>query len=323
MSTEPILDPNNQRFTLFPIQYPDLWKLYELQLSSFWKASEVDFSKDYDAFQLLSSNEQFYVKRILAFFSFSDGLVNFNINTRFNNEIKIMEALICYQYQTMMENIHSESYSLMLDNLVRNSEEKHLLFNALHSVPSMKLIGDWAMRWIDSPLAFSYRLVAFMCLEGILFSSAFAGIFWLKRYKTPILEGLTKSNDFIARDEGLHVQFGIALYKHLKNPLAFDELLKVVKEAVMIAKEFSNDAIPCRLISMNSESMCDYIEYVADTLLVQLGYSKYYSKTNPFDFMATISLDSKSNFFETRPTSYQSAYTQSRTNEEIQIVEDF
>jgi len=322
---EPILDQETRRFTLFPITYPSLWELYKNQLASFWKAEEIDFSKDREDFESLSENEQHYIKRILGFFAASDGIVNFNLGTRFLNELVPMEATVCYTYQMMMENIHSESYSIMLDNLVRDSDEKVLLFNSIKTVDSIKKISDWAMKWIDSDLSFSHRVVAFCVVEGVFFSGAFASIFWLKKFKSNgrlFLSGLIKSNEFIARDEGQHVQFGVEIYKLLRNRLTNKEVYKIIEEGVEICKSFYTDALPVRLIGINEDSMMDYIMYVSDRLLVELGHERLYNKVNPFAFMETIGMQSKTNFFESRPTEYQSAHVLGDKENKNDIIED-
>ena len=324
--SEPILDENTRRFTLFPIQYPKLWELYKTQLACFWKAEEIDFSKDREDFITLSENEQHYIKRILGFFAASDGLVNFNLSTRFLNELVPMEATVCYTYQMMMENIHSESYSLMLDNLVKDSGERSFLFNAIKTVPSIKQISDWAMKWIDSDLPFAYRVVAFCVVEGVFFSGAFASIFWIKKFKSAgklFLSGLVKSNEFIARDEGQHVQFGVEIYKLLNHRLTEKEIYSVIDEGVEISRSFYTDALPVRLIGMNDDAMMDYIMYVSDRLLVELGYKKKYNKKNPFQFMETIGMMGKTNFFESRPTEYTSSHVNADTDDKNEILEDF
>lgn len=324
--SEPILDQNTRRFTLFPIQYPTLWSLYKNQLASFWKAEEIDFSKDREDFMTLSENERHYIKRILGFFAASDGLVNFNLSTRFLNELVPMEATVCYTYQMMMENIHSESYSLMLDNLVKDSAERTFLFNAIKTVPSIKQISDWAMKWIDSDLPFSYRVVAFCVVEGVFFSGAFASIFWIKKFKSAgklFLSGLVKSNEFIARDEGQHVQFGVEIYKLLTQRLTEKEIYSVIDEGVEISRTFYTDALPVRLIGMNDDAMMDYIMYVSDRLLVELGYKKKYNTKNPFQFMETIGMMGKTNFFESRPTEYTSSHVNADTEDKNEILEDF
>jgi ribonucleotide reductase beta subunit family protein with ferritin-like domain len=313
MSTEPILDESNSRFTMYPIQYQGLWDLYQKQLSSFWKPQEIDFSKDYEDFVELSADEQHYIKRVLAFFAASDGIVNFNLSKRFLQEIKIMEAITCYTYQMMIEGIHSETYSLMLDNLIKDPTEKDFLFQSIKTVESVKKLGDWAMHWIESDLSFAHRVVAFAVVEGIFFSGAFASIFWLKRYKSNgrlFLQGLVKSNEFIARDEGMHVQFACEIYKLLETKLSKEAMFTIIDDGVKVAKIFMKDALPIRLLGMNSESMEQYIECVADRLSMDLGYKKMYNTPNPFVFMETIGMLGKSNFFESRPTDYQSAFNQ-------------
>jgi len=324
---EPILNEENSRFTTYPIQYKGLWDLYQKQLSSFWKPQEVDLSKDYDDFMELNKDEQHYIKRILAFFAASDGIVNFNLSKRFLQEIKIMEATTCYTFQMMMENIHGEMYSLMLDNLIKDSSEKEDLFNSIKTVESVKSLSDWAMEWIDSDLSFAHRVIAFAVVEGIFFSGAFASIFWIKRYKSNgrlFLQGLVKSNEFIARDEGMHVDFACEIYKLLKDKLDKDIVYKIIDNGVKVAKKFMDEALPIRLIGMNSLSMGEYLEYVADRLIVELGYKKYYNVTNPFTFMETIGMLGKTNFFESRPLdSYQSAFNQeSKRNSNLKTFED-
>jgi ribonucleotide reductase beta subunit family protein with ferritin-like domain len=322
---EPILSEENRRFTLYPIKYPSIFKLYKKQLSAFWKAEEIDFSKDLEDFETLSNDEKHYIKRVLAFFAASDGIVNFNLSTRFLQDIKIMEAIVAYTYQMTIENIHSESYSIMLDNLVKDSSEREFLFNSIKTVESVKLLSDWAMKWIDSDLSFAHRVVAFAVVEGVFFSGAFASIFWLKRYKSNgklFLQGLVKSNEFIARDEGMHVEFATEIYRLLNNKLTTEEVYNIVDDGVNIAKIFMTDALPVRLLGMNSENMCDYLEYVADRLLVELGYKKKYNKNNPFSFMETIGMLGKTNFFESRPTEYQSAHVLGNNSNKHEILDD-
>ncbi|ARF09285.1 ribonucleoside diphosphate reductase beta subunit [Catovirus CTV1] len=322
---EPILNKENRRFTIFPIKYPKIWELYKKQQSLFWKAEEIDFSKDYDDFKKLNEDEQHFIKMVLAFFAASDGIVNFNLRERFLKDVQIMEAQVAYAWQMMMENIHNESYSQMLENIIKNPVEKERLFNAIQTVPSVKLMADWAFKWIESSKSFAYRLVAFAIIEGVFFSSAFASIFWLKRYRGKgqhFLNGLIKSNEFISRDEAMHYEFACELYKLLENKLPKEEIYNIMDEAVDISKIFTNDAIPCKLIGMNDELMYQYIEYIGDRLLVMMGYPKKYNKDNPFDFMVTIALPRKSNFFEHRPTDYQSAH-KSNTERKIVRLENF
>jgi ribonucleotide reductase beta subunit family protein with ferritin-like domain len=322
---EPILDQETRRFTLFPITYPQLWELYKNQLASFWKAEEIDFSKDREDFESLNENEQHYIKRILGFFAASDGIVNFNLSTRFLNELVPMEATVCYTYQMMIENVHSESYSIMLDNLLKNTDEKGVLFNSIKTVDSIKMISDWAFKWINSDLPFAFRVIAFCVVEGVFFSGAFASIFWLKRFKSNgrlFLSGLIKSNEFIARDEGQHVQFGVEIYKLLRNKLPTKDVYEIIEQGVNISRSFYSDALPVRLLGINEDSMMDYIMYVSDRLLVDLGYEKKYNKQNPFAFMETIGMQSKTNFFESRPTEYQSAHVLGDKENKNDIIED-
>jgi ribonucleotide reductase beta subunit family protein with ferritin-like domain len=323
---EPILNEENYRYTLYPIKYTEIWNLYQKQVAAFWKPSEIDFSKDLDDFITMSRDEQFYIKRILGFFAASDTLVNVNIGKRFLSDIKIMEGLVCYTYQMMMEYQHSESYSIMLDNLVKNTEERNYLLNSIENVESVKKIAEWALKWSDSEKSFAHRLIAFACFEGILFSGAFSSIFWIKAHRSNgklFLQGLIKSNEFIARDENMHVTMAVLLYKLLeKTRLSQSEVYEIIEESVEIAKFFMSDALPVRLLGMNNEAMADYLEYVADVLLVDLNYSKKYNKKNPFLFMEHIGLSSKTNFFESRPSEYSGVYSMGRVNSDIVTMND-
>lgn len=315
-SNEPILSEENRRFTLYPIKYPGIFDLYKKQLAAFWKAEEIDFSNDYDDFCKLNEDEQHFIEMTLAFFAASDGIVNFNLSNRFLSDVKIMEAQVAYTFQMMMENVHSEVYSLMLDNIVRDKERKAFLFNAIENIPSVKLMAEWAFKWIESSESFAHRVVAFAVVEGIFFSGAFASIYWLKKYKCSgkrFLDGLIKSNEFIARDEGMHTDFACTIYSLLENRLSTKTVENIVKEGVGIAQNFIVESLPVRLIGMNEGMMCDYIQFVGDRLLVALGYSKVYNTSNPFPFMETIGMMQKTNFFETRPTEYQSAYVFNNT----------
>jgi ribonucleotide reductase beta subunit family protein with ferritin-like domain len=308
--TEPLLNPKKTRFTILPIEYQDIWDMYETQLGAFWKADEIDFSKDYDDFITLSKDEQHFIKMTLAFFAASDGIVNFNLRDRFLNDVKIMEAQVAYTFQMMMENIHGLVYSRMLDNLIKDHDEKEKLFNAIKTVPVVKKMADWAFKWIESTQSFPYRLIAFAAVEGIFFSGSFASIDWIKKYVGRgrlFLQGLTKSNEFIARDEGMHTNFACLLYSKLNHKLKQETVNTIIKEAVSIAQEFSCDAIPCKFIGMNLEMMKIYIEYVADRLMVSLGYQKIYHSQNTLSFTESRGLASKNNFFESRTTEYQMA----------------
>ena len=309
---EPLLDPANERFSIFPIKFPEVWNMYKTQQELYWKAEEIDFSQDYNDFITLDVNEQHFIKLILAFFAQSDGIVNFNLRERFLKEIKMTEAQVVYTWQMMMENVHNEVYSMMLDTIVKDPIEKEQLFNSIKSVPSIERMANWAIKWIDSNDDLAYRIIAFAAVECIFFSGAFASIFWLKKYRSNgknIMNGLIKSNQFIARDEGMHVKFACLLYSMIQNRPDKKIVHNIIKEAVEISKLFNEDAIKCEMIGMNLELMSQYIEYVGDTLLVMLGYEAIYNVANPFIFMESIGLLNKTNFFESRPTEYQTAHT--------------
>jgi ribonucleotide reductase beta subunit family protein with ferritin-like domain len=306
---EILTDPkNNERLTAFPILYPKLWDMYKVQEAAFWRVEEINFSNDRDDFEKLTKNEQHFIKMILAFFAASDGIVNFNLRTRFMNEITLMEAIRVYTWQMAMEDIHNETYSVMLENLIRDPVEREKLFTAIKTVESIKCMADWAFKWIESKDSLAYRLIAFACVEAIFFSGAFASIFWLKSTKgEKILDGLMKSNKFIARDEGLHCKYACMLYEMIGKKLSEETVHSIIAEAVEISKKFMTDALPCSLIGMNSGLMNQYIEYIGDTLLVMLNYNKQFNVVNPFPFMESIGMLDKTNFFESRPTEYASA----------------
>jgi len=322
---EILLNPNKKRFTAYPIEFPHIWSMYKSQQAAFWVTTEIDFSKDYDDFQLLNNDEKHFIKMIIAFFANSDGIVNWNLSERFTKEIQLTEALYAYQWQIMMENIHSEVYSLMLENIVTNQKEKDHMFNAIHTIPSIKEMADWAFKWIESDKSFAHRLVAFAIVEGIFFSGAFASIFWIKTHKGDIMPGLTKSNELIARDEGMHCEFACELYNYINNKLPANEIYEIINDAVVISQTFMRDALPVRLIAMNQDYMDDYIEYIADRLLSMLGYKKLYKKRNPFEFMSKIGLANKENFFEHRNTSYQDSTINnaSATGYDFEFDEEF
>lgn len=325
---EPMLQEENRRFTVFPIQYHDIWEMYKKQLACMWTAEEIDFSKDYDDFLILNENEQHFLKMILAFFAASDGIINFNLGERFLKDIKIMEGQILYTFQMMMENVHGETYSLMLDNIIKEEDERERLFNAIETVPSVKKMADWAFKWTNSSKSFAHRLIAFAIVEGVFFSGAFAAIFWFKLYKNRgknFLQGLTKSNEFIARDEGMHCDSACLLYEHIKNRVHKNEVYEIMDEATEISSEFMKDALPCGLIGMNEEKMKTYIKYIGDRLLVALKYPKKYNKKNPFTFMETIGMPGKGNFFEVTPTAYQKAeiFNKSKKKGSVTILDDF
>ena len=300
---EPLLKEDDSRYVMFPIKYESIWNMYKKQEFSFWRAEEIDLSKDKAHWDKLSDDERHFIKMILAFFAASDGIVLENLATRFMGEIQNSEARAFYGLQIAMENIHSITYSLLIETYIKDSNEKNRLFNALNEYECIKKKGDWAQKWInDKRSNFATRLVAFACIEGIFFSGAFCAIFWLK--KRGILPGLTFSNELISRDEALHTEFAVLLYSILERKLKKQRINEIVTEAVNIEKEFILDALPCRLIGMNNGLMSQYIEFVADRLLLQLGYDKIYNTGNPFDFMEMISVQSKTNFFEDRVSDY-------------------
>lgn len=324
---EPLLDPSKEKFTMFPIDYPAVWQMYKIQQDAYWRAEEIDFSNDADDFQKLLPEEQHFIKLILAFFASSDGIVNFNLRKRFMEEITINEVLTAYGWQLMMEGIHSEVYSLMLNNIIKDQTEREHLFNAIKSVDSIKLMSDWAFKWIESSDSFAHRLVAFACIEGIFFSGAFAAIFWLKKYRSNgrnIMDGLIKSNQFISRDEGMHLSFACLLYGMLIYKLDQQTIHDMVGAAIEISKIFVKDAIKCDMIGMNLDLMNNYIEYVGDTILTMLNYEKKYFTENPFPFMESIGLLNKTSFFESRPSEYASAVgTDNKIKKSITILKEF
>ena len=320
---EPILKENPDRFVLFPIKYLDIWEMYKKAQMSSWTAEEVDLSRDLDDWEhKLTDNERFFISHVLAFFAASDGIVNENLVDRFASEVQIPEARCFYGFQIMMENVHSEMYSLLIDTYVKDPEQKAYLFSAIKNIPCIAKKADWALRWITANSSFAERLVAFAAVEGIFFSGSFAAIFWLK--KRGLMPGLGTSNEFIARDEGLHCDFACLLFKHLVNRPSNKRLTELIREAVEIEKEFLTEALPVNLIGMNAELMCQYIEFVADRLLVQLGCDKYYGSENPFDFMENISLQGKTNFFEKRVSEYKRAHVGGKPEDrEFRTDEEF
>lgn len=301
--SEPLLEEDKNRYVMFPIKDNSVWDMYKRQVDCFWRAEEIDLSQDRASWETLTLDEKHFIKMILAFFAASDGIVLENLGTRFMGEVQLSEARAFYGFQIAMENIHSEVYSLLIDTYVKDSREKKKLFNALDEFPCIKKKGEWAMKWInDEGSNFATRLLAFACVEGIFFSGAFCSIFWLKkRGKMP---GLTFSNELISRDEALHTEFAVLLYKKLLNPLSREVAHQLIKEAVSIEKEFICDALPCRLISMNSDMMAEYIEFCADRLSLQLNLGKIFHAKCPFDFMEQISIEGKTNFFEKRVGEY-------------------
>jgi len=300
---EPLLKSDDNRFVMFPIKHEDIWQMYQKQVDCFWRPEEIDLSKDLNDWNALTNDEQYFVKMIIAFFAGSDGLVLENLASRFMSDVQISEARAFYGFQIAMENIHSETYSLLIDTYIRDEEEKHKLFNAIENFPCIKKKADWAKKWIsDNRSSFAARLIAFAAIEGIFFSSAFSSIYWIK--KRGLMPGLTFSNELISRDEALHTEFAVLLYSKLQRKLPKKRIYEIIQEAVEIEKEFITDAIPCRMIGMNTKLMTQYIEFVADRLCLQLGYDKIYNSTNPFDFMELISIESKVNFFERTNAEY-------------------
>jgi ribonucleoside-diphosphate reductase beta chain len=320
---EPILEENKSRFVLFPIQHNDIWSFYKKAEASFWTAEEIDLAADLvDWESKLNDDERHFIKHVLAFFAASDGIVNENLAENFLAEVQYTEAKFFYGFQVAMENIHSETYSLLIDTYIKDSKDKTYLFNAIDTLDCVRKKADWALRWIDQG-SFAERLVAFAAVEGIFFSGSFCSIFWLK--KRGLMPGLTFSNELISRDEGLHCDFACLLYtKHIINKLPKKQVEEIITNAVEIEKEFILDALPVKLIGMNSDLMSQYIEFVADRLLVELGNDKVYNTTNPFDFMEMISLQGKSNFFEKRVGEYQKAgVLAGKENQVFSTDEDF
>ncbi|KAL8955764.1 MAG: hypothetical protein Q9193_006500 [Seirophora villosa] len=314
-ANEPLLQENPQRFVLFPIKYHEIWQMYKKAEASFWTAEEIDLSKDlHDWNNRITDDEKYFISHILAFFAASDGIVNENLVERFSGEVQIPEARCFYGFQIMMENIHSETYSLLIDSYIKEQKQRAYLFNAIETIPAIRKKADWAIKWIqDKNSTFAQRLVAFAAVEGIFFSGAFASIFWLK--KRGLMPGLTFSNELISRDEGLHTDFACLLFSHLNNRPSKQAVQDVITEAVTIEQEFLTEALPCALLGMNATLMKQYIEFVADRLLVALGNQKVYNSPNPFDFMESISLAGKTNFFEKRVGDYQKSGVMASTKQ--------
>ena len=323
ITDEPLLSEENNRLTVYPIKEEKIWLSYKQQMASFWTAEEIDFSKDWDDFQKLSENEQHFITMILAFFSASDTIVNINLDKRFTNEVQCREAIIAYQFQIMMENIHSEVYSLQIDNIVRNKERKDKLLNAVKEFDCIRKKAEWAFKWIDDEKSsFGQRLIAFAIVEGVFFSGSFCSIFWLK--KKNIMPGLCDSNELISRDEGMHTDFACLLYSMIQNKLDFSVVRSMFEEAVEIERQFICESLPCSLLGMNSNLMTEYIKFVADRLLLTLGYDKIYGSKNPFDFMESISMEGVTNFFESRPTQYQKSSVLNQALEnQFDLSDDF
>ena len=303
MSDEPILRDSPGRYTLFPIQYDDIYQMYKRQVDSFWRPEEVDLSRDLNDWANLTDDERHFISMTLAFFAGSDGLVMENISLRFLNDVKVAEARSFYAFQSAMESIHSEMYSILIDTYIKDTDEKDKLFKAIDNFPCISTKAKWAETWIgDDDASFASRLVAFACVEGIFFSSSFASIYWIK--KRGLMPGLTLSNEFISRDEALHTEFAILLYGKLNKRVSKERVTEIIRDATEIEKSFITDSLPCRLIGMNAKLMTQYVEFVADRLSVQLGYDKIYNSHNPFDFMELISVETKTNFFERTNSEY-------------------
>lgn len=319
---EPILQENNDRFVLFPIKYDEIWKMYKQAEASFWTAEEIDLAQDLTDWEALNDDERHFIKHVLAFFAASDGIVNENLVINFMQDVQIPEARCFYGFQVAIENIHAETYSLLIDTYIKDVEERTYLFNAMTTVPCVKKKADWALRWIDEAPSFAHRLIAFAAVEGIFFSGSFCSIFWLK--KRGLMPGLAFSNELISRDEGLHCDFACLLYSMLQEKLPQAEVQDIITEAVTFEKEFVSDALPVSLIGMNAGLMEQYIEFVADRLLVALGNPKVYNTANPFPWMEMISLQGKTNFFEKRSPEYQKTGVMTdKENQTFSLEEDF
>jgi ribonucleoside-diphosphate reductase beta chain len=318
---EILLKPNKKRFVLFPIVYNDIYQLYKKAESAFWTANEIDLSKDMNDWEKLNSDEQHFIKNIIGFFAGSDGIIMENLACRFMNDIQIPEARAFYSYQIFNESIHSETYSLLIDTYIKDTEEKERIFNSIENIPSVSKKASWAYKWIQNKeVNFATRLIAFAIVEGVFFSGSFCAIYWIK--KRGLLPGLTFSNELISKDEGMHCEFATLLYSKIKNRINENIVENIFKEAVEIEKEFITDSIPCHMIGMNASLMKEYIEFVSDRLLLQLGYNKIWNTQNPFEWMELISLRPKSNFFELRVGEYsKSNISENSTN--FDISEDF
>ena len=297
ITTEPLLTEDDNRFVMFPIQDESIWKMYKKQMDCFWRAEEIDLSKDLTDWNKMTTDEKHFIKMVLAFFAASDGIIVENLGARFMSEVQLSEARAFYGFQIAMENIHSETYSLLIDTYIKDKSEKHMLFNAMSEYDCVSKKANWATKWVnDKRSSFATRLIAFACVEGIFFSGSFCSIFWLK--KRGLMPGLTFSNELISRDEALHTEFAVLMYNKLEKKLSKKKIQEIITESVEIEKEFICDALPCRLLGMNSTLMAQYIEFVGDRLALQLGIDKIYNSSNPFDFMEMISLERKTNFFE-------------------------
>ena len=322
MSEEILLSEEEKRYVIFPIKYPKVWEMYKKAEANFWTTEELDLSKDIKDFDKLTDKEKYFIENILAFFAASDGIVNENLVERFCNEVQILEAKFFYGFQISMENIHSETYSLLIDTYVKDKVKQDILFNATEKIPSVQKKAEWTMKWInDKDSDFGKRVIAFAAVEGIFFSGSFCSIFWLK--KRGLMPGLCHSNELISRDEGLHTEFAVLLYSMLKNKPSEETIVSIIKEAVVLEKEFITESLPCDLIGMNKELMKQYIEYVSDRLLLMLGLKKVYNASNPFEWMELISIQGKTNFFEKRVGEYSNIAASDSKDNVFSLDDDF
>ena len=322
MENDPLLSEDTKRYIIFPIKRDDVWKMYKKSEANFWTTEELDLSKDLKDFNGLNENERYFIENILAFFAASDGIVNENLVERFCKDVQLLEAKFFYGFQIAMENIHSETYSLLIDTYVKDITKKQKLFNAIETIPSVQKKADWALKWIsDDKSTFGTRVIAFAAVEGIFFSGSFCSIFWLK--KRGLMPGLCFANELISRDEGLHTEFAVLMYSMLKNKPSKETILKIVKEAVELEKEFITESLPCNLIGMNMDLMKQYIEYVSDRLLLMLGLEKVYNSSNPFPWMELISVQGKTNFFEKRVGEYSNIAGSEKENNVFELDDDF
>ena len=322
MENDPLLSEDTKRYVIFPIKRDDVWRMYKKAEANFWTTEELDLSKDLKDFNGLSDDERYFIENILAFFAASDGLVNENLVERFCKDVQLLEAKFFYGFQIAMENIHSETYSLLIDTYVKDITKKHMLFNAIETIPSVQKKANWALKWInDEKSTFGTRVIAFAAVEGIFFSGSFCSIFWLK--KRGLMPGLCFANELISRDEGLHTEFAILMYSMLNDKPSKDTILEIIKEAVELEKEFITESLPCKLIGMNMDLMKQYIEYVSDRLLLMLGLEKIYNSSNPFPWMELISVQGKTNFFEKRVGEYSNIAGSEKENNVFELDDDF
>jgi len=321
-NNDPLLSEDTKRYVIFPIQRDDVWKMYKKSEANFWTTEELDLSKDLKDFNGLNDKEKYFIENVLAFFAASDGIVNENLVERFCNEVQLLEAKFFYGFQIAMENIHSETYSLLIDTYVKDVTKKNNLFNAMETIPSVRKKADWALKWInDDKSTFGTRVIAFAAVEGIFFSGSFCSIFWLK--KRGLMPGLCFANELISRDEGLHTEFAVLMYSMLQDKPSKEVILEIIKEAVVLEKEFITESLPCNLIGMNMDLMKQYIEYVSDRLLLMLGLEKEYNASNPFPWMELISVQGKTNFFEKRVGEYSNKAGTEAENNVFELDDDF